>query len=163
MKKLQTVDDLEEDCSISTELANSHADNRELCKALKCYLTDKTNVRNWNKKIANSLSRSSLSGRQVEDFSCHSVTLTHRPLVSHISGRWTWSALVQIMACRLDGAKPLSEPMLTLSIRPQGTYFNEFLFEIQIFSFKKMHLNMSSAKWRPFCPRGDELNEIGID
>ena len=27
--------------------------------------------------------------------------------------RWTGSTLVQIMACRLDGAKPLSEPMLT--------------------------------------------------
>ena len=27
--------------------------------------------------------------------------------------RWTESALIQIMACRLDGAKPLSEPMLT--------------------------------------------------
>ena len=26
--------------------------------------------------------------------------------------RWTWSASVQIMACRPDGAKPLSEPML---------------------------------------------------
>ena len=33
-----------------------------------------------------------------------------------------------------------------LSIRPQGTYFNEILFDIQIFSFKKMRLNMSSAK-----------------
>ena len=27
-----------------------------------------------------------------------------------------------------------------LSIRTQGTYFNEILFEIQIFSFKKMRL-----------------------
>ena len=44
-----------------------------------------------------------------------------------------------------------------LSIRPQRTYFNEILFEIQIFSFKKMCLNTSSAKWRPFCPGGDEF------
>ena len=44
-----------------------------------------------------------------------------------------------------------------LSIRPQGTYFNEILFEIKIFLFTKMRLNMSSAKWWPFCPRGDEL------
>ena len=27
-----------------------------------------------------------------------------------------------------------------LSIKPQGTYFNEILIDIQIFSFKKMHL-----------------------
>ena len=32
-----------------------------------------------------------------------------------------------------------------------GTNFNEMLIEIHIFSVKKMHLKMSSAKWRPFC------------
>ena len=32
-------------------------------------------------------------------------------------------------------------------------------FEIHAFSVKKMHLKMSSAKWRPFCPRRDELKE----
>ena len=34
---------------------------------------------------------------------------------------------------------------------PQGTNFSEILTGIQAFSFKKMHLKMSSAKWRPFC------------
>ena len=38
-----------------------------------------------------------------------------------------------------------------LLIRPLGTNFSEILVGIQIFSFKKMHLKMSSAKWRPFC------------
>ena len=43
-------------------------------------------------------------------------------------------------------------------IRLHGTYFNEILFEIQILSFKKMRLNISSAKWRQFRRgRGDEL------
>ena len=32
-----------------------------------------------------------------------------------------------------------------------GTNFSEFLIGIQTFSFQKMHLKMSSAKWRPFC------------
>ena len=32
-----------------------------------------------------------------------------------------------------------------------GTNFSEILSEIHAFSFKKMHLKMSSAKWRPFC------------
>ena len=36
-------------------------------------------------------------------------------------------------------------------IGPLGTYFNEILIEINIFSFKKMHLKTSSAKRRPFC------------
>ena len=36
---------------------------------------------------------------------------THLPLVPHIC-RWTGSALVQVMAYRLSGAKPLPQPML---------------------------------------------------
>ena len=38
-----------------------------------------------------------------------------------------------------------------LLIEPLGTNFSEILIGIQIFSFKKMRLKMSSAKWRPFC------------
>ena len=38
-----------------------------------------------------------------------------------------------------------------LLIGPLGTNFSEILIGIQTFSFKKMHLKMSSAKWRPFC------------
>ena len=32
-----------------------------------------------------------------------------------------------------------------------GTNFSEILIGIQTFSFKKMHLKMSSAKWRRVC------------
>ena len=38
-----------------------------------------------------------------------------------------------------------------LLIGPLGTNSSEILVGIQTFSFKKMHLKMSSAKWRPFC------------
>ena len=38
-----------------------------------------------------------------------------------------------------------------LLIGPLGTNFSEILIGILTFSFKKMHLKMSSAKWRPFC------------
>ena len=38
-----------------------------------------------------------------------------------------------------------------LLIGPLGTNFSEILIEIQIFSYMKMHLKMSFAKWRPFC------------
>ena len=34
---------------------------------------------------------------------------------------------------------------------PLGTNFSENLIEIHIFSFKKMHLKISSGKWQPFC------------
>ena len=51
--------------------------------------------------------------------------------------------LVQIMAWRRSGGILLNGPL--------GTYFSEILTGIQTFSLKKMHLKMSSAKWRPFC------------
>ena len=38
-----------------------------------------------------------------------------------------------------------------LLIWPLGTNFSEILIEIDTFSFTKMNLKMSSAKWRPFC------------
>ena len=38
-----------------------------------------------------------------------------------------------------------------LLIGPWGTHFSEISIGIQTFSFKKMHLKMSSAKWPPFC------------
>ena len=37
-----------------------------------------------------------------------------------------------------------------LLIGPLGTNFSEILIEIQTFSLNKIHLKMSSAKWRPF-------------
>ena len=38
-----------------------------------------------------------------------------------------------------------------LLIGPLGTNFNEILIKIHTFSFKNIHLKMSSGKWRPFC------------
>ena len=38
-----------------------------------------------------------------------------------------------------------------LLIGPIGTNFSEMLIKIHIFSFKKIHLKMSSGKWWPFC------------
>ena len=44
-----------------------------------------------------------------------------------------------------------------LSIGPLVTKPNEISITIHIFSFKKMHLKMSSGKWRPCCPSLNEL------
>ena len=48
-----------------------------------------------------------------------------------------------------------------LLIGPLGTNFNEILIEIHTFSFKKMHLKMSSVKWRPFCVKAHPSLECG--
>ena len=44
-----------------------------------------------------------------------------------------------------------------LSIGRLGPNFSVILIKIQKFSFTKIHLKISSAKWHPFCPGGDEL------
>ena len=44
-----------------------------------------------------------------------------------------------------------------LSIRPLRTNFSEIRIKTEIISFMKMHLKISSAKWRSFCPVEDEL------
>ena len=44
-----------------------------------------------------------------------------------------------------------------LSIGPLWTNFSEIRIEIHNFSFMRMHLKISSVKWRPFCPGEDEL------
>ena len=46
-----------------------------------------------------------------------------------------------------------------LLFRPLGTKFSEILIEICTFSFKKMYLKMSSAKWGPFCLGFNVLNQ----
>ena len=38
-----------------------------------------------------------------------------------------------------------------LSIGVLGTNFSEILIEIHAYLLNKMHLKMSSGKWRPFC------------
>ena len=50
-----------------------------------------------------------------------------------------------------------------LLIGPWWTNFSEILIEIHTFSFKKMHLKMSSAKWRPFCLGFNELTSFWIN
>ena len=65
---------------------------------------------------------------------------------------WSGSSLVQVMACRLFGAKPFTWTNgAILSIGHLGTNFGEFYLKFKHFRWIKMHSKMSSAKWRPFC------------
>ena len=50
-----------------------------------------------------------------------------------------------------------------LLIRILGTNFSEILGKIHSFSFKKIHLKMSSAKGRLFSLSLNELNDTGRD
>ena len=69
--------------------------------------------------------------------------------------QWTGLVLVQIMACRLDGAKPLFEPLLTYCQLDPKEHLSITLYsKLKYLHSRKMRWNMSCA----FFPRGDELN-----
>ena len=77
--------------------------------------------------------------------------LTHWGRVTHIRVSWL------IIIGSDDGLSPGRRQAIIwtkagiLLIGPLATIFSEILIEIYIFSFNKMYLKMSSAKWRPFC------------
>ena len=79
------------------------------------------------------------------------IDLTHWGLVTHIC-----VAYLTIIASD-NGLSPSWRQAIIwtnvgiLLIRPSGRKFSEILIEIHTFSFKKMHVKMSSGKWRPFC------------
>ena len=74
-----------------------------------------------------------------------------------------WGRVTHICVCKLtttdsdNGLSPGRRQAIIwtntgiLLIWPLGTNFSEILIKIQTFSFTKMHLKISSAKWRPFC------------
>ena len=88
--------------------------------------------------------------------------LTHWGLVTHIC------VVILTIIGSDNGLSPGRRQAIIWTIAgilltaPLGTNFIEILIGIQTFSFKKMHLKMSSAKWRPFCPGLNVLMYKGI-
>ena len=95
-------------------------------------------------------------------FLCHSYSsvLLHCHCVNRLTH---WGRVTHICVSKLtiigsnNGLSPSRRQAIIwtnagiLLIWTLGTNFSEILSEIHAFSFKKMHLKMSSAKWRPFC------------
>ena len=73
-----------------------------------------------------------------------------------------------VIICSGNGLSPVRRQAITwtniglLSIWLLGTNFSEIWIEIPSFSFKKMHLQMSSAKLAAILSRGRWVNEIQI-
>ena len=89
--------------------------------------------------------------RGIETFLNYHIPLTHWGRVTHICvGNLT-------IIGSDNGLSPGRRQAITwtnvgvLLIGPLGTNFSEMLIEIHTFSFKKIHLKMSSGKWWPFC------------
>ena len=77
--------------------------------------------------------------------------LIHRDRVTHIcvSKLTIIGSHNGLSPCRRQAIMWTSAGMLLVG--PLGTNFSEIFIEIHTFSFKKMYLKMSSAKWCPFC------------
>ena len=88
----------------------------------------------------------------------HGVKLTHWGRVTHICvGKLTNIGSDNGLSPGRRQAVIWTNAGISL-IGPLGTNFSEILIGIQTFSFKKMHLKMASAKWRPFYLGLNELN-----
>ena len=84
--------------------------------------------------------------------SSYMVSLGHNELIHWGQVMHIQPSLVQIITCCLVGRRQaiICTNAGILLIGPLGTNISEMLIEILIFSFKKMHLKITSAKWWPF-------------
>ena len=98
------------------------------------------------------------------EWPCFDIHVHHRKLAMFWQPLTHWGRVTHICVGKLtiigsnNGLSPGRRQAIIwtnagiLFIEPLGTNFSEILIVIQIFSFKKMRLKMSSANWRPFCP-----------
>ena len=85
------------------------------------------------------------------------TSVTHLP--DAYIRQWTGSSLVQVMACRLFGAKPLPETLLAYSqLDPPGHISMKLELEFYHFIKKTCNWKCCVPKWQPFCPRGRWVN-----
>ena len=74
------------------------------------------------------------------------------PSATHVR-QWTGPALVQVLACRLFGAKPLPEPMpVYCRLNSWEQISVKFEWELYHFHSRKCIWNCPLPKRRPFCP-----------
>ena len=86
-----------------------------------------------------------------------SCLVTHVYVLTHL-GRVTHICVNKLTIIGSDNGLPSDRRQAIiwtnagiLLIGPLGTNFSGILIQILKFSFKKMRLKVSSAKWRPFC------------
>ena len=108
---------------------------------------NKQNKKAKQKQTKQLITRHSPENRHIDAY----ITLTHW-------GRATYICVSKLNIIGSDnGLSPGRRQAIIwtnagiLLIEPLGTHFNEIFIEIHAFSFKKIHLKMSSGKWRPFC------------
>ena len=88
---------------------------------------------------------------QIKYVQNHIDIVNSSPPVFVYLRRWIGSTLVQIMACRLFGAKPLSNPMLSYCQLDNKLQWN-FNQNTKLFIHKNENIFCEMMAWWPFCP-----------
>ena len=84
----------------------------------------------------------------------HSLINSSPPSAAYMR-QWTGPSLVQIMACRLFGVKPLPDPMLVYRQLDSCEQVSvKFISEFYHFHSRKCVWKCRLPRWRPFCPGG---------
>ena len=116
-----------------------------------------TTIRNKLQWISNRNSYTSIQENTLEKIVCEMASNLSHPYVLTHWGRATHVCVGKLAIIGSDnGLSPGRRQAIIwtiagiLVIGPSGTNFSEILIGIQTFSLKKMHLKISSAKWRPF-------------
>ena len=91
---------------------------------------------------------------------CHFQTGRYYPTI--LLTHWGWVTHICISKLTIIGSDNGWTNAGILLIGPFGTNFSEILIETHAFSFKKMHLKMSSEKWQPFCLGLNVLTHWGL-
>ena len=89
---------------------------------------------------------------------CYNKLLNSSPPSAAYMRKWTGSLLVQVMAWRQIGAKPLPEPVLAYCQLDSKEQISVKL-ELKFYHFhsRKCIWKYGLSKWQAFCPGGDEL------
>ena len=107
--------------------------------------------------------RDSCLNNTIYKFNLWQICSPCDPIWRHVTSLTHWGRVTHICVSKLtiigsdNGLSPERHQAVIwtnagiLLNRRLGTNFSEILIGNQTFSFKKMHLEMSSAKWRPFC------------
>ena len=91
----------------------------------------------------------------------YTLEFQHRLVPNCCIPHWGWATHICVVDLTITGSdnglSPIRRQAIIwtnagiLLIGPLGTNFSEILIKIYKFSVKKMHLKMSSGKWRPSC------------
>ena len=111
----------------------------------------------------------SYQGTNITLIQCWPTSMLPYDVTGHIElTHWGWVTHICVGNLTIigsdNGLSPGRHQAITwtnvgiLLIGPLGTNFSEMLIEIHTFSFKKIHLKMSSGKRRPFCLGLNVLN-----